>query len=392
MRKAGDHVRVAAHLSHAETGEQLWSETYERRLDDIFVIQDEIAASVAKALQVKLGVGDVGRVPGMTRNVAAYDEYLRAIAALDGYAESFSRGIAGLQRAVALDPAFSIAWARLSMACSNGANVVPSRAEEWRRTSAEALERARALTPDAPHVLLWMGILETQAGRWLEAARIFEQMDASFSRYGMTLQAAELRGVFLMHVGRVREAVPVLERARAEEPLLTSVAIYLGLARLIDGDYSAAFDEIDRGLALEGPDLPFFRSGLAIALNMRDRAQIHERIRAMPTSEPRGLTPYVDAPAGAADAIRREASTADPPTKSGLSFWAAYFQEPELALELWTEGTRAPDALWQPLMREVRSLPAFKDVVRELGLVDYWRAYGWSDFCRPVDGEDFVCS
>ena len=106
--------------------------------------------------------------------------------------------------------------------------------------------------------------------------------------------------------------MPVLERARAEEPLLPSVANYLALARLIDGDYSAAFAEIDRGLALEESDIPFLRSGVAIA---------------------------------------REASTADPPMKTGLSFWAAYFQEPELALALWTEGTRTPDTLWQPLMR-----------------------------------------
>lgn len=391
VRKAGEQVRIAAQLRHAETGEQVWSETYERRLDDIFVIQDEIAASVAKALQVKLGVGAVGRVPGMTRNVAAYDEYLRGIAALDGRAESFPRGIGSLQRAVALDPQFSIAWSRLAMASANGALLVPSRAAEWRGTSDEALVRARALTPDGPHTLFWMGILETQAGRWLDAARIFEQLDASFLRYGMTPQAAEIRGVFLMHVGRVREAVRVLERARAEEPLLPSVAQYLALARTIDGDYSAAFAEIDRGLALEDPDMPFLRSGIAIALNMRDRAQIHARIGALPSSERRGLSPYVDAPEGAAAAIRREASTANPPMKTGLAFWAAYFHEPELALELWTEGTRTPDALWQPLMHEVRTLPAFKNVVRELGLVDYWRAYGWPDFCHPIDGEDFAC-
>jgi len=44
------------------------------------------------------------------------------------------------------------------------------------------------------------------------------------------------------------------------------------------------------------------------------------------------------------------------------------------------------------LQRDVRKLPAFKAVVRELGLVDYWRAFAWSDFCRPLAGEDFVCS
>jgi hypothetical protein len=43
-------------------------------------------------------------------------------------------------------------------------------------------------------------------------------------------------------------------------------------------------------------------------------------------------------------------------------------------------------------MRDVRKLPAFKDLVRTAGLVDYWRAYAWSDFCRPIDHQDFACS
>jgi hypothetical protein len=51
----------------------------------------------------------------------------------------------------------------------------------------------------------------------------------------------------------------------------------------------------------------------------------------------------------------------------------------------------ATSALWGPLMRDVRRLPGFKDLVRDTGLVDYWRAYGWPDFCRPISDDDFVC-
>ena len=78
-----------------------------------------------------------------------------------------------------------------------------------------------------------------------------------------------------------------------------------------------------------------------------------------------------------------------------LSLWGAYFDAPELSLELMTKEAsngEAIPALWMPLMRDVRKLPKFKDFVRISGLLDYWRAYGWSDFCRPVGDEDFVCS
>src|SRR5262249_38310191 len=65
VRKAGDQLRITAQLTNARTGQELWSETYTRKVNDIFQIQEEIARSVANALQVTLGVGDIARMPGM---------------------------------------------------------------------------------------------------------------------------------------------------------------------------------------------------------------------------------------------------------------------------------------------------------------------------------------
>ena len=47
--------------------------------------------------------------------------------------------------------------------------------------------------------------------------------------------------------------------------------------------------------------------------------------------------------------------------------------------------------IWYPVMKEVRQLPRFKEFVKEIGLVDYWKEYGWPDLCRPVGDDDFVC-
>ena len=390
-------MRITAQLSNARTGQQLWSDSYERRLDDIFAIQDEIAKAVANALQIKLGVGDVGRVPGMTHNVAAYEEYLRRIEFFDGRVESFQNVIAHLQRAVALDPSFSVAWGDLSMTYANAALAVPGRAEEWLRLSEAALQRARLLTPDAPHVLLYTGIQETRRGRWLEAAAIYKQLEASYARHGMTHQSWAPRGIFLVFVGRVREALPLLERARAEEPLGPGIAAYLSLAYAIDGNFAGALAETDRGLNLETPDFNFLRTGVLTALNKRDSVEIDKRVHALPDSEPRShlhhrLARLQDAPASAAAEIRRLAAAVSMVERRDLAYWAAYYQEPELALELWVTGTRSPDGLWQPLMQDVRKLPAFKNLVREMGLVAYWRAYGWGDFCHPIGDDDFACS
>jgi len=75
--------------------------------------------------------------------------------------------------------------------------------------------------------------------------------------------------------------------------------------------------------------------------------------------------------------------------------WAAYFEDPEFAIEAMEKGVRVHGASmtfsWWPVMKEVRRLPRFKEFVREIGLVDYWKEYGWPDLCRPVGDDDFVC-
>jgi TolB-like protein/DNA-binding winged helix-turn-helix (wHTH) protein len=403
VRKAGDRVRISAQLSNARTAQQLWSETYERKLDDVFEIQDEIASSVARALQIKLGVGDIGREPGMTRNVAAYDEYLRGRAL--NSERSYAPAIAHLQRAVALDPSFSVAWSGLHGVYANGALAmpVPQQAQEWQRQGAEALERARALTPDAPHVLLAIAIREARRGNWLGAAPLYDGLQPAYAKYGAANQAWAPRGVFLMYVGRAREAIPALERARAEDPLAPGPATFLSQAYLARGDVAAALTEIDRGIKLQGSGAPPSWLSFWIAMNQTDRVEIERRLRPLRVASDSRVGPsqyyelarFLDSPAAAESEIRRLAPSAGPSGRILLSLWAAYFHAPELSLELIareaTNGEAMP-VLWQPLMRDVRKLPAFKDLVRASGLLDYWRAYGWSDFCRPTGDEDFACS
>lgn len=401
VRKHGGQVRISAQLSNARSGQQLWSETYTRQLDDVFVIQDEIAASVARALQVKLGVGEVGPAPGMTRDVEAYDAYLRARAL--GLERSYFDAITHLQRAVALDPDFAAAWSGLSAVYANGARVTPAgeESDDLQRRSAEAFERARALAPEAPFVLLQAGIREVGRGNWIGAAPFYERLPAAHASFGSGDQAWGPRGIFLMYVGRVREAVAALEHARAEDPLAPQLANFLSQAYLARGNVSEALAEIDRGIRLQSPDTPPGWISFWVAMNQDDRHEIERRLRPLRESAdirvgpPRyiELARFLDAPAGAEAEIRRMAASAGPDGKILLSLWAAYFKAPELALELLSSQARDGETmpiLWQPIMRDVRKLPGFKELVRTAGLVDYWRAYGWPDFCRPVS-DDFAC-
>jgi hypothetical protein len=78
-----------------------------------------------------------------------------------------------------------------------------------------------------------------------------------------------------------------------------------------------------------------------------------------------------------------------------IALVAAYFGDPQFALKVKGEEVRTSTirltAVWYPVMSEVRQLPEFKELVTEINLVEYWRAYGWADACRPLGDNDFTC-
>jgi TolB-like protein/DNA-binding winged helix-turn-helix (wHTH) protein len=399
VRRSQDRVRITAQLVNARTGYHLWSHTYERTLDDAFVIQDEIAQSVANALQITLGVGAPGRVPGMTRNIAAYDEYLRGVSlAMEFTAASYPPAIEHLQRAVTHDPSFAVAWAMLCNVYRYGAVSVPSRAEAWRRKGAEALARARELTPDAPDVLVQTTLDLVERSSWLEAGAVHARAVAAYAQSGMNVDAALARGFLLVSVGRAREAVESFERARAIDPLMVTASVGLADAHLGAGNLRAAITEIDRGLGLEGLGSVFPTLRVVAALALRERAEIDKSLALFPAGNRVGevgrTLARLDEPTRAPTEIRRLAASASANDKIMLAEWAAYYSEPELALVLLRDALSEalqPGVLWGPLLGDVRELQQFKELVRDLGLVDYWRVHGWSDFCRPVTDDDFVC-
>jgi TolB-like protein/tetratricopeptide (TPR) repeat protein len=404
VRKSGDRVRITAQLINAATGYHLWSNTYDRTLDDIFAIQDDIAKSVADVLEITLGVGALGRVPGMTRNVAAYDEYLLARAASRITPDGVRNKLDHLQRAVALDPDFALAWTRLHYVYGSTRFIIPGGVQDWEEKAKQALDRARVLTPDSPFVLERLAADSVYRGAWLEADGLYRDVVSAATNYSLPFLYGRY-GYFLLNVGRVKESLEYFERMRTIDPLNGEYASYLVGAYASLGDSAAALAAADDAIKLEGPQYVSRGTAVTVALATGDRAEIDKRLELLFDIEKRPVNvetrKHMDDPVAASAALRQmaaEPANATAADQAILSFWAAYFGDAKFALDLWrglAQGDLANRIfypVWQPIFRDMRRLEGFKDFIHDIGLVDYWRTTGnWGDFCRPLGDDDFEC-
>jgi len=161
VQKAGKQVRVNVHLVNAQSGSQLWAETYDRNLSDIFAVESEIAKGIAESLQATLTGGEEQALAANpTNNPEAYDAYLRGLAfeaRSNLSSDALFKAIDFYDLAVRLDPNFALAWARLSgvhaLLYSNRRDTTAAR----RDAAKEALENAQRLQPNSPETLLFTG-------------------------------------------------------------------------------------------------------------------------------------------------------------------------------------------------------------------------------------------
>jgi len=136
VRKQGDRLRITAQLVDAEDNFHLWSETYDRTLDDVFAVQEEIAEAIAEALQVSLGVGDRAALVAPTSDLAAYDLYLAARARMRQRGAGVREAVRLFEAVVVRDSTWAPGWAGLAQAYSlipfyeKGAGVGPGTAED----------------------------------------------------------------------------------------------------------------------------------------------------------------------------------------------------------------------------------------------------------------------
>lgn len=213
VRTSGNRIRVTAQLVETATDSHLWSETYDRELDDIFAIQDDIASRVLEAMRCRLGTDKL--VDATTEDPKAYQYFLRGLGyALSGSKRDMQLSIDMAQKAVDTDPEFLRAWLLLAEQCSLY-SLFFSREEQWSKRAYRAAEEATRLAPERAESCLALGYAHATRERFGEAEAALRkaiELDPKLGRAWHHLARA------LQHQGKVQDAAIHFEKAADFDP------------------------------------------------------------------------------------------------------------------------------------------------------------------------------
>jgi adenylate cyclase len=271
VRKAGGRVRIGAQLIDATTGGHLWAERFDRELNDIFAVQDDVTSHIVSALALNLSRGDRRSIAvERTENQEAYDCFLRGRELWWQFSNEANREAERLlRRATTLDPGFAPAFAFLAATMANAYS------NEWSENPAEALEEAEKAAREAvklderyPYALWSLAMTLSWRRRNDEALGAAEKAIAFNPNFA---DGHSMVGVLLHFAGRSAEAISSFDRAMALDPRFNSIVLYFRAQAAYQlGRYDEAASLLRRRI-LRNPETDVSRVLLAATLGQMGR-------------------------------------------------------------------------------------------------------------------------
>jgi adenylate cyclase len=396
VRQSGDRVRITAQLVDASTGYHLWSRNYDRQMEDIFAVQDEIAGQIVGALSGRLGAGRA--VDGLaeraapTASVEAYNLYLQARHHWKRRGvEPLRTSLQLFQQALELDPGFARAWAGLAAARLVLPDYLAVPGDQYRAEAIEAARQALALDPALAEAHAVLAQVQSVEGDWTgaEAGFFFAiSLDPSDST------ARHWYSLLLARTGRLSEALRQAQHALELDPVSAIInfnvaqqLLALGYDDRAAAQWRAAIElglgpqsdqSVEIILALRRGDLARFRELGAQGLE-------HSGI------DPGVMAAFMAALRSPADAPALAAAmdAAGMPVAAQGNAWLLLGDAERAVAALAAaadEGAIDLVVVWYPEGRAVRLHPRFAEVAERAGLVEYWKQFGMPDDCRVLDG------
>ena len=376
VRTSGNRVRVIAQLVRANDGYHVWSQDYDRELRDIFAVQDEIANAITTALQISLAGGPLSRERGGTRNLDAYQLYLRARSGvtLESTPASLKEGERMLKQAVRIDPNFGLAWALLAsapLALVGTGDLAPGRGyEEGQRLALHAVRISPGMAE--PHA--WLAYLyRTRDWNW-DASR--KELQVALNADPADPICLMLDGLLAKTLGQHEKAEHQLRAAVERDPMFTYANFHLGNTLYLAGKFAQAETVLRRVLEIS----PQFwsRPYLAKTLLAQGKPQV-----ALAVLEQTDETVNLDLlpilllangrSSDAENALQALMAKRSATDAYYIAMTYAYRQDKQLALK-WFERAYAQkdpgllDMMGEPLLNNISSEPRYQAILRAMNL------------------------
>lgn len=404
IQRAGGRIRVSAHLLDCATQTSLWSERYDRNLEDIFAVQDEISEAIADALKVEFAASEVAAV-----DPAIYDLYLRAKERVTSPAR-MQRNLASLEQVVHRACGFAAGWATLAYRRAEWMMHCPYGDRAAMRAAIERdIARSEELDPGHPDALAARWVLMPPFGSHA-AQEAMLNSNAVINRDFVDFLTA--RAYFLECAGRSREAVDQAARAAALDPLNPFAAGLHAQALWFAGRYDEARAALER-VRERWPDSHHSVAVLIQAcVHQQDWAAVERltdpaRLALYPLREHVGVVAFArvmrdPSPRGRRamfETIRKRADATGhiDPQVAVVAAELGFVDETYALLERSrfgpcgsprdVMGTHAYRTLllFPQAYRTLRADPRFVTVCARLGLVDYWlTTQHWPDCAADV--------
>jgi TolB-like protein len=404
VRKAGEQVRITAQLIRASDGFHLWSEAYDRKLENIFAIQDDIASQIAEALQISLGVPRTPAAYANERvNPEAYDLYLRARTLHRKRGRGLLQAIELFEQALAIDPNFAPAWAGLSHSYIVVINYVfdndRQKLGDVGAKSMVAAEKALQLDPNLPTALHALANNLLLRFEWERAEEYYlRALELDPDSADIMEDYASL----LTYSWQLDAARKVTERMIELDPKVPIFLLVSSWAHHAAGEFEMRDKYVKAALDIN-PDLRNIQFQKLIRLlehGQLDDARSYAREMDRGTKNPQTMLQLVD-------------WMSHPEREPNLAVLEALSIGARPALmadryDVWLGAVEKSGAIWPEwelvatinllapvvapeLMHQYRADPRTKAYLSRLRLPEYWRKVGWPEPCQPVGDDDFEC-
>ncbi|HMM56274.1 MAG TPA: tetratricopeptide repeat protein [Rudaea sp.] len=381
VQKSGDAVRITAQLIDARSGYHLWSDKYDRKLDNVFAVEDEISKAIADTMRVQLsGGGKVTLVAQEGIDPQAHDFYLRGLAEYAQRGPSLLDAVASFQKALAIAPDYADAWAALAEANAQLPNYGLGEVSTAMSAAEASALQALKINPSNAAAYVALGVVYLNRGQWAQADEALRQ---AMRLAPGDAEAIHQHAYFLLVSGNPELALNELDRAIAIDPLSPVMNAGRGEILFYLHRYEAAWAQVQASIA-HYPDFAlayFFAIPVAGVTGHTTELLAYARREA----ELGGESPDVAAqialgvadPTQRAHALRVLAGQPDSPVFDPYARinWYCLLGEPAKAIDVLDSAMRAgrnpafsAEAAGSPLFDPVRNDPRFKAALKTMGL------------------------